>query len=60
VAIRKKAVLQSGNLVAKICGNSGKKWQENLDFSPEIVENRKTSGRSFRFQCYMGTSASTW
>jgi hypothetical protein len=23
-----KSVLESGNLVAKICGDSGKKWQD--------------------------------
>jgi hypothetical protein len=40
----------SGNLVAKICGNSGKKWQEIEGFRTKSWKNRENTGRNFKLQ----------
>jgi hypothetical protein len=40
----------SAKLVAKICGNSGKKWQEIELLCAELWKNRETSGRNFNLQ----------
>jgi hypothetical protein len=36
--------------VAKISGNSGKKWQEIEGFHSKSWKNEETSGRNFKFQ----------
>jgi hypothetical protein len=50
VAILLKQSLESGNLVAKICGNSGKKWQEIELLCAELWKNREIPGRNFNLQ----------
>jgi hypothetical protein len=36
--------------VAKICGNSGKKWQEIEALPAELWKNREIPGRNFKLQ----------
>jgi hypothetical protein len=36
--------------VAKICGNSGKKWQEFEALHAELWKKCETSGRNFKLQ----------
>jgi hypothetical protein len=50
VAILEELRANSGNLVAKICGNSGKKWQEIEASRPNLWKNREIPGRNFNLQ----------